>query len=79
MDEVCSMHEWDEKYKILKGKPLGRTRHRREDNTGLDLREIGWKGVDSIDLDQNMDQWWALVNMIMNLWIPQKVGNFWTS
>jgi hypothetical protein len=31
------------------------------------LREIGWDGVDWIDLAQDRDQWRALVNMVMNL------------
>jgi hypothetical protein len=33
----------------------------------MDLREIGWDGVDWIDLAQNRDQWRALVNTVMNL------------
>jgi hypothetical protein len=33
----------------------------------MDLRKIGWEGVDWIHLAQDMDQWWAIVNMIMNL------------
>jgi hypothetical protein len=36
-------------------------------NIKIDLREIGWDGVDWIDLDQDSDQWRALVNMVMNL------------
>jgi hypothetical protein len=36
----------------------------------MDLREIGWEGVDWIHLTQNGDQWWALVNMVMNLRVP---------
>jgi hypothetical protein len=36
----------------------------------MDLREIGWGGIDWIDLAQDRDQWRALVNMITNLWIP---------
>jgi hypothetical protein len=34
------------------------------------LREIGWDVIDSIDLAQDRDQWRALVNMVMNLWVP---------
>jgi hypothetical protein len=34
------------------------------------LREIGWDGIDWIDLAQDRDQWRALVNMVMNLWVP---------
>jgi hypothetical protein len=37
------------------------------DNIKIDLREIGWDGMDWIDLAQNKDQWMALVNAVMNL------------
>jgi hypothetical protein len=33
----------------------------------MDLREIGWGGMDWIDLAQDRDQWRALVNTVMNL------------
>jgi hypothetical protein len=33
----------------------------------MDLREIGWVGVDWIDLAQDRDQWRVLVNTVMNL------------
>jgi len=36
----------------------------------MDLREIVWEGVDWIHLAQNRVQWWALVNMVMNLGVP---------
>jgi hypothetical protein len=36
----------------------------------MDLREIGWEGVDWIHLAQDRDQWQALVNMIMNPQVP---------
>jgi hypothetical protein len=42
----------------------------------MDLREIGWDGVDWIDVAENRDQWRALVNTAMNLWIPQNVSKF---
>jgi hypothetical protein len=35
-----------------------------------DLREIGWDGVDWIDMGQERDQWRALVNTILNLRVP---------
>jgi len=41
---------------------LGRPRHRWEDNTGMDLREIGRRGVDWIYRAQGRDQWRAVVN-----------------
>jgi hypothetical protein len=33
----------------------------------MDLREIGWDGMDWIDLAQDRDQWRTLVYMIINL------------
>jgi hypothetical protein len=39
------------------------------DNFAL-LREIGWGGMDWIDLAQDRDQWRALVNTAMNLRVP---------
>jgi hypothetical protein len=36
----------------------------------MDLREIGWDGVDWIDMAQDRVQWRALVNMVMNLRVP---------
>jgi hypothetical protein len=48
-------------------KTLGRSRRRWEDNINRDLRELGWQGMDWIDLAQDRDQWRALVNTVMNL------------
>jgi hypothetical protein len=72
-------------YSILVGKyerkrPLGRPRHRWEDNTRMDLREVGWEGVDWMDVAQDRDQGRALVDTVMKLWVvPQNAGNFMTS
>jgi hypothetical protein len=62
-------------YWILVGKPegkrpLGRPRRRWVDTNKMDLREIGWDGVDWIKLAQDRDQWRALVNTVMNLRVP---------
>jgi hypothetical protein len=62
-------------YRALVGKPegrrqLGRPRHRWEDNIKMYLREVGWGGMDWIDLDQDRDRWRALVNTVMNLRVP---------
>jgi hypothetical protein len=56
---------------------LKRPRHTRrwEDNIKIDLREIGWDGMDWIDLAQNRDRWVALVNMVINLQVPSILGN----
>jgi hypothetical protein len=61
-------------HKVLVGKPKGkrpleRPRHRWQDWIKLDLREIGWEGVDYIHLTQDKDWRWDLVNMAMNLWV----------
>jgi hypothetical protein len=57
------------------GKPegkrlLGRPRCRWVDKIKMDLREIGWDGVDWIDKVQDRDQWRALVNTVLNLRVP---------
>jgi hypothetical protein len=61
--------------RILMGKserkrPLGRPRRRGVDNIKMDLREIGWDGVDWIDMAQDRDQWRALVDTVLNLRVP---------
>jgi hypothetical protein len=62
-------------YRILVGKPegkkpLGRPRRRLVNSIKMELREIGWDGVDWIDLVQDRDKWRTLVNAIMYLWVP---------
>jgi hypothetical protein len=56
--------------------PLGRPRHRQEDNIKVDHKEKGWEGMDWIHLVQETEKWQALVNMVMNLQVSYKVGNF---
>jgi hypothetical protein len=51
-------------------RPLGRPRRRWVGNNKMNLREIGWDGVDWIDLAQDRDQWRAFVNTVMNLQVP---------
>jgi hypothetical protein len=41
-----------------------------------DLREIGWTGMDWIDLAQDRDHWRALMDTALNLQVPQNVGKF---
>jgi len=56
----------------LKERPLGRPRHRWEDNIKMYLQEVGCGGGGGgwIDLAVDRDRWQALVNMVMNLWVP---------
>jgi hypothetical protein len=68
-------HTWERNvYKVLMGKPegkgpLGRPRHRWKDGIRIDLRDIGCGSIDWIQLAQDRDQWWTLVNTVMNLWV----------
>jgi hypothetical protein len=62
-------------YRILIGKPEGkrplrRPSHRWVNNIRMDLREIGWGRMDWIGVAQVRDQWWALVNTVMNFRVP---------
>jgi hypothetical protein len=51
-------------------RPLGRPRYRWEDNIKMDLQEVGWGGMDWVDMPQDRDRWRSLVNAVMNLWVP---------
>jgi hypothetical protein len=73
-------HEWGKRgacIRLLVGKPvgkrqLGRPRCRWIDNIKMDLLEIGLGVVDWISLAQDRYRWRALMNAVMNLWIPKK-------
>jgi len=54
----------------LRERPLGKPRHRWEDNIKMDLQEVRCGGMDWIELAQDRDRWWAIVNMMMNFQIP---------
>jgi hypothetical protein len=75
------MGEMSNAYRILVGKPegkrpLGRPRRGWVNHIKMDLREIGWDGVDWIDRAQDRDQRRALVNTVLNLQVPQNAGEF---
>jgi hypothetical protein len=59
-----------------KEKSLERPRRRWLDNIKINLKLIGWGGMDWIDLAQDRDQWSALVNTEMNLRVPQNARKF---
>jgi hypothetical protein len=72
---VARMGERRGAYRALVGKPEGRRplkrpRRRWEDNIKMDLREVGWVGMDWINLAQDRDRWRALMNVVMNLGVP---------
>jgi hypothetical protein len=50
-------------------------RRRWVDNIKIDLKEIGWDGVDWIDQVQDRDQWRALVNTVMNFGFHKMLGS----
>jgi len=67
---VARMREGKGVHRVLVGKPkgkrpLGRPRRRWEDNIMMDLQEEGGSG-DWMELAQDRDRWWALVNTAMN-------------
>jgi hypothetical protein len=72
---VARMGENRNAYRLLVGKaerkgPLGRPTCRWADNIKIGLLEIDWGVVDWIGLAQDRDKWRALVNEVMNLWVP---------
>ena len=48
-------------------KPLGRPKRRWDDNTKMDLQEVGCGVIGWIELAQDRDRWRALVNAVMNM------------
>jgi hypothetical protein len=69
------MGEMRDEYNILVRKPkakrpLGRIKRGCEVNIRMDFREIGQEFVDWMHLTQDSNQWWALVNTVMNFRVP---------
>jgi hypothetical protein len=66
-------------HRVLMGKPegkgpFGRPRRRWEGNIKMGLREVGRDCGDRMELAQDRDRWWALVNKVINLRIPKTRG-----
>jgi hypothetical protein len=72
---VARMGEKRNTYRLLMGKPEGRRPLGRPICRWLDIRmdlvEVGWGDVDWIGLAQDTDRWSALVNVVLNLRVPQ--------
>ena len=66
------------------GRPEGKrslegSRRRLEDNNKMDRKKVRWGAMNWINMDQERDRWWALVNVILNLSVPKSMRNFLTS
>jgi len=75
------MGERRDVYRVLVGKPegkrsFGRPRRRWVDNIKMDLQEVGFWGMDWIEVAQDRDRWRALVTAVTNLWVSSNAGNF---
>jgi hypothetical protein len=65
---------------IPEGKrPLGRPRHRWEDNIKMNLQDVGCEGMDWIGVAQDRDRLQAIVNAVVYHRVPYNAGNFSTS
>ena len=72
---VACMKDRRSVYRVLVRKPegkrsLGRPSCRWEDNTQMDLQEVGCGGMDWIDLVQDRQRWRAFVSAVMNFRLP---------
>jgi hypothetical protein len=74
VEHVTRMREKRNAYRILVGKPDGKNHYQDQDVGGWTIvkwiLEIGWDGMDWIDLTKDRDQSRALVNAVMNLRVP---------
>jgi hypothetical protein len=72
---VARVGEDRDVHRVLVGKPegkrpLGRPRHRWEDNIKMDLHEVGAGHGDWMELAQDRDRWRALVGMVRDFRVP---------
>ena len=76
---MTRMRERRVMHRVLVGKPegkgpLARPRRTWEDNTKMDLQEVGGSCGDRMELAQDRDRWRALVGTVMNLRVPKMWG-----
>ena len=71
-------HVWGDSvgaYRVFVGRPEGKRSLRKykprcQNGIKMHLQEVGWVGMDRIDLAQDRDRWQALVNVVMNIRVP---------
>jgi hypothetical protein len=56
---------------LAKKRPLGRPREIWKDNIKMDILEVGWRNMNSMDLAQDRNNWQPLVNTAMKIRVPQ--------
>jgi hypothetical protein len=56
-------------------RPLGKDRYNLEDNIRMDIREICFGGMNWVDLTQDRDMWPVVVNPVLNIRVPEFIGN----
>ena len=76
---VAGMGEGRVVHRVLVGKPegkrpLGRPRHRWDDNIKMDLQEVGGSCGDWMELARDRDRWLALVGTVRNFRVPKIRG-----
>ena len=69
---MCTEFWWG---KLKRMRPLGKPRSRWKNNIKIDLKEFVNGGIHWIDLFQDKDSWWSLVNVLVKIWILQNSGN----
>lgn len=75
------MGEKTDAYKILVGtpegkRPVGNSGHRWKNNIKVDLKEVGWWGMDWINLTMNRDKQQAVINMVIYLLVLLNLRDF---
>ena len=75
MGHVARMGERRSAYRVLAEKPegkrpLGRPRRKFEGNIKIDIKELECGVMDSNELFEDRERWWALVNAVMNIRVP---------
>jgi hypothetical protein len=74
--DSCRVRQrYENEYKYLVGKSgvdrqLGRIMCGQKDKIKMDMKEVGWEAVDWTNLARDRDQWWAVLNTVMNLRFP---------